>query len=202
MGLFVTLEGPDGAGKSTQLELLRSAAAGRDWVFTRNPGGTSFGQKLRSILLDDRSVELSELAELFLYMADRAQHITELVKPALAENKVVICDRFIDSTVAYQGNGRGLNIDLIKQLNKVAIAGLKPDLTFLFDVDPAVGLSRAKDHNKMEEAGAALQSKVRAGFLQLAAEEPERFVVIDAVKNNIQEVHQIVMHSLEDKIQA
>jgi dTMP kinase len=202
MGLFVTLEGPDGAGKSTQLELLKSYAVGRDWVFTRNPGGTAFGQKLRSILLDDRTVELSELSELFLYMSDRAQHVTEIVKPALAKNKVVICDRFIDSTVAYQGNGRGLNINLIKQLNEVAIAGQKPDLTFLFDVDPAVGLGRAKDHNKMEEAGIVLQSKVRDGFLQLAAEEPERFIVIDAVKNNIQEVHQIVVSSLEAKIKS
>ena len=193
---FITLEGVDGAGKTTQIELLRQIPLAQNWLFTRNPGGTSFGQKLREILLNDRTCQLHEMAELFLYMADRAQHIHEIIQPALRNGQIVICDRFIDSTLAYQGYGRGLNTELIKQLNKIATSDLKPDLTILFDINPKIGLERAKSKDKIEEEGLDFQQKIRLGFLQLVSEEPERFVIIDTEKNNIQEAHQKVIESI------
>jgi dTMP kinase len=200
MSIFVTLEGPDGAGKTTQLNLLKPIAQQEGWVLTRNPGGTPFGERLRELLLNDRSVHLHQIAELLLYMADRTQHMKEVVEPALKEGKVVICDRFIDSTVAYQGFGRGLNVELINQLNGLATHNIKPDLTILLDINPEQGLGRAKSGDKIEAEGSKFQAKVRAGFLELAGAEPKRFTVIDAGNNNIQEVHQLVLEAIKNKI--
>lgn len=200
-GFFITLEGVDGAGKTTQLQLLQKKTEAQDWLFTRNPGGTFFGQKLREILLNDRSCQLSQMAELFLYMSDRAQHISEIIQPALLEKKIIICDRFADSTLAYQGYGRGLNIESIQNLNKMATHNLKPDLTILFDIDPEVGLKRAKSQDKIEEEGLEFQKKIRHGFLQLASQEPERFKIVDTQNNDIQQVHQIVLKSILDLTQ-
>lgn len=202
MSLFVTLEGPDGAGKTTQLNLLKEIAHKEGWVLTRNPGGTPFGEKLREILLNDKTVHLHQNAELLLYMADRAQHVNEVIEPAIKKGKVIICDRFIDSTVAYQGYGRGLNIELIHQLNGLATHNLKPDLTILLDIDPAQGLSRAKSNDKMEAEGERFQAKVRAGFLELAAGEPERFKVIDTGTYSAQEVHQLILEAINSKLAA
>ncbi|MDJ0625189.1 MAG: dTMP kinase [Candidatus Caenarcaniphilales bacterium] len=205
MGIFVTLEGPDGAGKTTQLEMLKPIAEDRGWLLTRNPGGTNFGLKLREILLNDQSVRLNPLAELFLYMADRAQNIEEVVKPSL-DKTVVICDRFIDSTVAYQGYARGLNTELIHQLNEVAIQGVQPDITFLLDVDPGIGLSRSKkrsgESDKMESEGILFQDKVRKGFLKLAEQNKERFLVIDTVKYTPDKVHKIIISKINEKLNS
>lgn len=201
MSLFVTLEGPDGAGKTTQLELLKKFGHDKDWIFTRNPGGTDFGLKLREILLNDQSVSLNPLAELFLYMSDRAQHINDVVKPALEQNKIVICDRFIDSTVVYQGYARGLDIELIHKLNKTAIQGFVPNITFLLDVDPETGLGRSEKrsggNDKIEAEGIQFQEKVRKGFLELAENNKSRFVVIDTVKNNPEQVHEIIIKEIQ-----
>ncbi len=188
--MFITLEGSDGAGKTTQINLLASIAKTENWLLTRNPGGTEFGLKLREILLNDNSVNPSAIAELMLYMADRAEHIETVIKPALAKKQIVICDRFIDSTVVYQGFARGLNIDFIKQLNDFACQGLKPDLTFLLDIDPNIGFGRLKSKDKIEAEGLDFQKKVRAGFLELASQEPNRFEVIDTNILNESEVHE------------
>ncbi|HEY9885816.1 MAG TPA: dTMP kinase [Vampirovibrionales bacterium] len=196
-GLFITIEGADGAGKTTQIELLQKLN-NPQFLLTRNPGGTKFGLKLREILLNDKSVQVSEMAELFLYMADRAQHIKDVIEPALKKNLIIICDRFADSTLAYQGYGRGLSLELINDLNKIATSNLEPDLTFYLDVSPEVGLARAKEQNKMEAEGLKFQQKVRNGFLELAKKNPERFITIDTSQNNINEVHQIILSEIEN----
>ncbi len=200
-GVLITLEGPDGAGKTTQLNLLKKIADDKGWLLTRNPGGTNFGLKLREILLEDRSVKLHEIAELFLYMADRAQHMSEVIEPALKAGKVVICDRFIDSTVAYQGYGRGLNIQLIHDLNKTATHNIQPDLTILFDIDPEIGLSRAKSKDKMEAEGFKFQAKVRDGFLELAEQNPKRFKIVDTGSHSIEQVQAEVVELINSLVE-
>lgn len=198
MGFFITIEGPDGSGKSTQVEKLSLIAKEKNWVLTKNPGGTALGVKIREILLTDTSVKLYPVAELFMYMADRAQHMSELVKPSLQEDKIVICDRFIDSTVVYQGYARGLDKELINNLNEVATQKIKPNLTFLLDVSPEVGLQRASikhqgSHDKLESEGIEFQRKVREGFLELAKKETNRFKVINTEELSIEEVHQKIL---------
>jgi len=203
-GLFVTVEGPDGAGKTTQINLLTSFAQKEGWLLTRNPGGTNFGLKLREILLNDLTISVNPIAELLLYMADRAQHVQEVIAPAIQAGKVVICDRFIDSTASYQGYGRGLDLNFIHQLNEKAIQGYKPNLTFLLDLDPEIGLQRAKSRSdvkdKLEAEGLNFQKKVRAGFLELAASEPERFCVIDVANKTAEEVHQIMLNEIRKRL--
>lgn len=196
-GRFITFEGPDGAGKTTQIELLRKKfEKDESWLFTRNPGGTELGKKFRQLLLDEKNSNISAKTELLLYMADRAQHIDEVIKPAMKAGKTVVCDRFSDSTLAYQGFGRGLDIKLIKALNDICTDGFKPDLTFLFDISPEEGLSRAQDKNRFEAEGLELQRKVRAGFLQLASEEPERFRIINVVGLSAEEIHKKICNEL------
>ncbi len=194
--MFITLEGPDGAGKTTQINLLASIAKNENYLLTRNPGGTEFGLKLREILLNDNSVSPSAIAELMLYMSDRAQHIETVIKPALAKNQIVICDRFIDSTVVYQGYARGLNIDFIKGLNDFVCQGLKPDLTFLLDIDANIGFGRLKSKDKIEAEGLDFQKKVRAGFLELASQEPNRFEIIDTNALNELQVHEKIKNKI------
>ncbi len=203
-GKFITLEGIDGVGKTTQLELLKIFAhekAKDNWIFTRNPGGTELGIKLREILLNDQSLRVVPLAETLLYIADRAEHISKFVIPALEEDKIIICDRFIDSTVAYQGYGRELNIANIHKLNEIAIQGIKPDLTILFDADPSISFQRAKSRgqsgDKIEAEGLEFQKKIRAGFLEIAQLEPERFCIIDVAKKNPSEIHENVLKEIE-----
>jgi len=190
--VFVTFEGVEGSGKSTQIGRLCTAleATGRPLLVTRQPGGCELGRTLRAILLSQKSTGLADRAELFLYLADRAQHVDEVIRPALAAGQVVVCDRYVDSTVAYQGFGRGLEVDLLTRLNAVAIDGLMPDLTVLLDLDPAVGLGRAVARNdaaglaesegRFEAERLDFHTRVRQGYLALAAAHPDRFVVIDA----------------------
>nr|WP_246198211.1 dTMP kinase [Solidesulfovibrio aerotolerans] len=164
--------------------------AGRRVALTRQPGGCELGRTLRAILLSQKSSNLDDRAELFLYLADRAQHVAEVVRPALAAGQVVVCDRYVDSTVAYQGYGRGLDVALLTQLNEVAVAGLQPDLTLLLDLDAATGLTRAVARNdasglaqsegRFEAEHLDFHTRVRQGYLALAAAQPARFVIIDA----------------------
>ncbi len=184
-GLFITFEGIDGCGKSTQLNLAEKflIKEGRDVLITREPGAKGLGEKLREILLNyDGNV--SDKCESFLFLADRAQHIDEIVQPALNSGKIVLCDRYTDSTLAYQGWGRKQNIDEINMLNNIATGGLKPDLTFVFDVDIETSFKRVgKNKDRMESAGYDFHQRVRNGYLELAKQEPERIKVIDGTKS-------------------
>lgn len=189
---FITFEGGDGTGKSTQIKLLESylVAQGKTCLITREPGGTSLGQLLRQILLEAGSRSISSLTELFLYLADRAQHVHEVIAPAIAQGKIVLSDRHTDSTVAYQGYGRGIDLRLLLRLNEIASGGLTPDITFLLDCPVELGLSRAaqrksqaaevKGTDRFEIENLEFHKKVRQGFLELARAEPARFYIIDA----------------------
>lgn len=192
--MFISFEGIEGCGKTTQVDRLAAAieAQGISVVMTREPGGTSVGQKIRDILLDARNQSLSPLAELFLYAADRSQHIQEVIRPALKQGKWVICDRFFDATTVYQGCSRGLDMNFVALLNESATGGIKPDVTFLLDCPVNVGLQRAFDRNKrqqlegqdrFEKEDKMFHRAVREGYLALAEKETERFVVVDASRS-------------------
>lgn len=184
-GSFITLEGPEGAGKTTQVKLLSSKleAAGIPHLITRDPGGTPLGKQIRRILLTPGN-PVSPMAELLLYSADRAQHVDELIMPALKAGKLVICDRYTDSTVAYQGYGRGIDLKLIADLNAMSTQGLKPEMTILFDIESEKGLGRLHPggHDRLEREAIEFHHKVRHGYLELVKKEPERWQIIDATK--------------------
>jgi dTMP kinase len=192
--MFITLEGIEGSGKTTQIRRLVEFLENRgvDCVTTRQPGGTRIGENIRSILLDPANSALEPLAELLLYMADRAQHINELIRPALKHGKTVVCDRYFDATLVYQGFARGLSTELIGQLHQLLFDDLKPDVTLLLDLPPQVGLERAwrqlnngqrsGDESRFEAEAVAFHEKVRAGYLELARFEPERIRIIDAAQ--------------------
>ncbi len=182
--MFITFEGIDGSGKSTQLAAVaeRLTQQGYDVVITRDPGGTALGSQLRQILLHHPDF-VSDRCELFLYLADRAQHVDERIRPALAQGQVVLCDRYIDSTVAYQGGGRGLPIEEIHRMNAFAIQGMVPELTFLLDAPVPLLLSRAKsrsDADRLEQETVTFYEAVRQQYLTLAQANPDRIVVVDA----------------------
>lgn len=184
-GLFITFEGADGCGKTTQLNLLKIylESKGFDVVLTREPGAVGLGEKLRSILLNYDGV-VSNRCESFLFLADRAQNVDTIVKPAIQGGKIVLCDRHTDSSVAYQGYGRGLDIEEINNLNSLATGGLKPDLTYVFDVDIETSMKRVGDEkDRMESSGVEFFNKVRYGYLELAKLEPERVKVIDSTRS-------------------
>lgn len=184
-GLFITFEGADGCGKTTQLNLLKEYLINKnfDVLVTREPGAKGLGEKLRDILLNYDG-EVSNRCESFLFLADRAQHIDTIVKPAIEKGQIVLCDRHTDSTVAYQGYGRGIDIEQINKLNNIATDGLKPDLTFVFDIDIETSMSRVgTEKDRMESAGNEFFNRVRNGYLQIAKNEPQRVKVIDATKS-------------------
>lgn len=184
-GLFITFEGADGCGKTTQLNLLTEylKKQGYDVVVTREPGAKGLGEKIREILLNYDGV-VSDRCEAFLFLADRAQNIDVIVNPAVSEGKIVLCDRHIDSTLAYQGYGRGQDIERINNLNNIATNGRKPDLTFVFDIDVETSQKRVgSNKDRMERAGIDFHNRVRNGYLELAKNEPERIRVIDATKS-------------------
>lgn len=198
-GLFITFEGPDGCGKTTQMKLLAEyfEKKGKEVVLTREPGGKGLGEKVREILLNYDG-EVSDRCESFLFLADRAQNIDIIVNPAVKEGKIVLCDRHIDSTVAYQGYGRGLNIDRINMLNNLATNGKKPDLTLVFDVDVETSMKRVgKEKDRMESAGIDFHNRVRKGYLELAKQEPKRIKVLDATKS-IEGIHKDVINILAE----
>lgn len=205
--MFITFEGIEGCGKSTQAKRLvnRLRELAVPLVFTLEPGGTSVGQKIRRILLDSRNQHLSPLTELLLYAADRAQHVEEVIKPALEQDKWVLCDRFFDATTVYQGYARGLDMKLIVTLNEKASPGIRPDITFLIDCAVEIGLERALKRNKIqfqegqdrfEREKKDFHEAVREGYLTMAMEDRERFVVVDGTLKE-DELEEIIFKHVE-----
>ncbi|MFO7963805.1 MAG: dTMP kinase [Desulfobacterales bacterium] len=193
--LFITLEGIEGSGKSTLMKRMVDyfTREGRTCITTREPGGTAIGRKIRSILLDAENHQMDPMTELLLYMADRAQHVREIISPALKSGKTVVCDRFFDATLAYQGHARGLDMNLIAALHHVILEDRKPDITFLLDLPPKIGLERAwhavhsgdrpDGETRFEKEKIDFHQCVREGYLTLSAAEPRRFRIIDASQN-------------------
>ena len=190
MGYFITFEGVEGCGKTTQIKLLSEflSTHGMRAILTREPGGCPIADKIRTILLDAENRAISPLTELMLYAAARAQHVNEVITPALCAGQVVLCDRFSDATVAYQSFGRGIDRSVIDTLNLHACQGVSPNLTVLVDCDPQIGLERARRRieassgpreERFELEALAFHQRVRAGYQQLAADEPKRFLIID-----------------------
>ncbi|MBF2078416.1 MAG: dTMP kinase [Synechococcales cyanobacterium T60_A2020_003] len=216
-GTFIVLEGGEGSGKTTQIKRLDCWLAAHPWfqilqahyphaeiLTTREPGGTPIGQAIRKVLLDQNSDEvMQDRAELLLYAADRAQHVESYLRPALIQGSIVLCDRYTDSTVAYQGYGRGLDLGLIEQLNAIATGGLQSDLTLWLDVDVEIGLQRTKQRgslDRLEQASLDFHQRVRAGFQVLAHQYPKRIVRIDASLEPdqvAQQVQTVVMEHLQ-----
>ena len=192
-GVFITFEGTEGSGKSTQLRTLGAAlrAAGHDVVETQEPGGTPIGTQIRHVLLDVENRDLCPTAELLLMFASRAQNVDQLILPAVAAGRVVLCDRFTDSTLAYQGAARGLGAEVVYELDRMACRGLVPDLTLLIDIDAETGLERARQRNdrtldadtRMEEQSVAFHRKVREAYRQIAAEYSRRVRMIDGARS-------------------
>ncbi|HJR88598.1 MAG TPA: dTMP kinase [Aeromicrobium sp.] len=181
-GVFIALEGGEGAGKSTHAKLLEQwlSDLGHDVVLTREPGGTAVGAALRAILLDHETGTLAPLTEALVYAADRAEHVEALIRPALAQGSVVITDRYVDSTLAYQGAGRSLDAADLQQLAQIATGGLRPHLTVVLDIDPVDGLGRAGDHDRIEAEPLDFHERVREHFLALAGADPEHYLVVPA----------------------
>ncbi len=208
-GLFLTLEGGEGTGKSTQIRRLEARLAGLGWkvVRTREPGGTPLGGRLRALLVETGVDDApGPRAELLLYAADRAHHVDSVVRPALAAGRLVLCDRYADATVAYQGWGRGLDLGVIAQLNRLATGGLRPHRTVLLDLEPAEGVRRALDRSRrgqearevrFEHEERAFHERVRQGYLDVAAREPDRVRVVDAA-GSPDEVETRVWAAVED----
>ena len=203
-GLFITFEGADGCGKTTQLKNIERflVEKGYDIVTTREPGALDIGQKIRNILLHHKGI-VADRCEMFLFLADRAQHVETFIKPAINEGKIVLCDRHTDSTIAYQGYGRGQDIELLKSLNRIAVNGLTPDLTFLFDVSAEVAQQRVgREKDRMESAGIEFHKKVREGYLKLQKENPNRIKLINAnnsIETVFNETKDIIIKLLQTK---
>ena len=203
--MFITFEGIEGAGKSTLVSGVEQwfKSKGRNVLVTREPGGCGIGASLRSVLLDAKNTGLTSEAELFLYLADRAQHVAEVIRPALERGEVVLCDRYLDSTIAYQGYGRGFDPLWLLDLNKKAVRNLFPDLTFLIDLAPETGLKRALDRNERENKAVSegrfeaeslnFHTRVRKGFLALAEMFPERYRIVDGARNAEQALEQALL---------
>ena len=203
MSLFITFEGADGCGKTTQIELVNKylQEKGYKTLVTREPGAKGLGEKLREILLNYEG-EVSPNCESFLFLADRAQHVDCIIKPALKNNTIVLCDRHTDSTIAYQGYGRQLDIQEIKKLNDIAVNGLKPDLTIVFDIDVETSMQRVgKTKDRMESAGMEFFNRVRNGYLEIAKDEPNRVKVINSA-DTIENIHTKVVELVEEVIKA
>ena len=200
-GLFITLEGPDGSGKSTQIEFLKVYCQERalPCIFTREPGGTAIGEKLRNIILDKENQEMCDMTEALLYAAARAQHVQQLIRPALDSGRIVICDRFIDSSIAYQGYGRNLG-DVVRVISELAVDGCMPDVTFLMELSPEIGKSRIREdsQDRLEQEKLEFHDKVYAGYKEIAKFYPDRFVEIDAGKDK--ETIRDIMFSHLDRI--
>ncbi|MDH3975888.1 MAG: dTMP kinase [Deltaproteobacteria bacterium] len=208
MALFITFEGTEGCGKSTQIALLseyleQNAAP---YVMTKEPGGSAVCKKIRELLLHSENSDIRPKAELLLYAADRAQHVEEILSPALREGKTVLCDRYLDATVAYQGYGRGLDLDLVGELNGLSSGGLMPDLTFLIDCPVETGIGRALKRAesegsreiRFENEHISFHEKVKKGYMAIAAACPERVVVVDGTLS-VEKLHETILEIYLDK---
>jgi dTMP kinase len=202
-GALITFEGIEGSGKSTQIALLRDhlERTGLAVTLTREPGGTPIGDQIRKVVLSPANENLDATAELLLYAASRAQHLREVIRPALSEGRIVLCDRFSDATLAYQGYGRGLSVQTIRELDRIVTAGLRPDLTLLLDIDVWTGLGRARGRNdsqglqgeaRFENEDIAFHTRVRDGYHSLAGEEPARIHVVNAARAP-EEIHEEIL---------
>lgn len=211
-GLFITLEGPEGAGKTTQARLLyQRLHPGYPILRTREPGGTPIGERIRALVLDEGQREMTAQTEMLLFAAARAQFVQEVVEPALQAGRLVLSERYVDASLAYQGYARGLGVDVVRQVNAVASRGLMPDLTFLLDVDPTVGLARAREAtgkqshreqgDRLEQEDVAFHVRVREGFLLLAREEPTRVRVVDGNRDP-RAVHEEIVGEVERFLRA
>lgn len=198
-GLFITFEGTEGAGKSTLIAELAKLleAKGHSVVSTREPGGSKVAERIRSVILEE---EMDPWTEAFLYEASRAEHLKKTIEPALRRKAIVLCDRFADSTLAYQGMARGLDWKTLRALNKIATGGLTPKLTVFVDIDPARGLKDAKDPNRFEAEGVAFQTRVRKGFLKIIREEPKRFIKITARSGTPTEMAAALLRLLQKRV--
>ncbi len=208
-GIFITLEGPEGAGKTTNREFLAAELERQGYkvVLSREPGGTELAEKIRQLLLDQHQEPMAVDTELLLMFAARAQHLQQLILPALAAGNVVLCDRFTDATYAYQGYGRGLELEKIAQLEQFVQGSLRPDLTLLFDLPVEEGMARAKQRGRLdrfEQEDIEFFQRVRQGYLQLAAEQPQRYMVLDAAKSLEQVRQQLVpiLHEISRRLTA
>ncbi len=200
-GIFITIEGGDGSGKSTQIDLLMSYfdEHGFKVLLTREPGGTPISEKIREVILDSNNVEMDNMTEVLLYAAARAQHVAEFIKPSIEQGKVVICDRFVDSSVVYQGYARGVGIDAVEDINSYATLGLIPDLTILLDLPPDLGLFRKKNQqalDRLELESDAFHLKVNEGYRLLAKRHQNRILTVDATKS-IEDIHQIILEAIK-----
>ncbi len=211
-GIFITIEGPEGAGKTTQARLLYERLRDRYPVlYTREPGGTPIGERIRTLLLDEAHREMRPETEMLLFAASRAQFVADVVEPALREGRVVLSERYVDASIAYQGVGRGLGVDVVRHVNEAATRGLMPDLTILLDVDPSVGLARARDAagkegrrgrgDRLEQEDLSFHARVRAGFLTIAREEPDRVHIVDGGRAQ-QTVHDEIVERVVRKLGA
>lgn len=210
--MFITFEGPDGCGKSTQIARLEEylSRQGQTLYRTREPGGSDIGEKIREVLHDLKNTSMSPTAEILLYSASRAQLVAEKIRPALERGEIVLCDRFYDSTFAYQGFGHGLDIAILRQITEFATGGLKPDLTIYLECDPEEGLKRRmKDKkaewNRLDEMALSFHQRVHEGYHTLIAAEPDRWVIVDgnrAVDDVQIEIRDIVMHRVQQQAQA
>jgi len=201
-GLFITFEGPDGSGKSTQIKNLKNKLEkkGLETVLTREPGGTAISENIRKMILDVKNSEMDSLTEALLYAAARAQHVAQIIMPALEADKTVICDRFMDSSIAYQGYGRKLG-DQVRIINEYAVRGLSPDITFLLLLEPSIGKGRIKRaYDRLELEKIEFHDDVYKGYLELAKCNPERIIMIDATKSILEIEKEIELH-LEQLIQ-
>ena len=204
--MFITLEGPEGSGKTSAVKLVvaRLQKEGYEIIQTREPGGTPISEQIRNVILDVNNTKLDPRAEALLYAASRRQHLVEKVWPAIKEGKIVICDRFLDSSLAYQGGARGLGVDEILNINLFATENKWPDLTLLFDIDPRIGLERIaknanREVNRLDLEKLEFHQKVRETFLKLAELYKERFVIIDASKS-IDEVAEATYKAIKDRL--
>jgi dTMP kinase len=203
--MFITLEGPEGSGKTTQLPLLVDwlREQGYDVEVTREPGGTEIGDQIRDVLHDPCHTAMDATAEILLYSADRAQHVAQCIRPALAAGKVVVSDRYYDSTLAYQGYGRGLDLEMLRAITAFATGGLKPDLTLYLDIAPEEGLQRRQaneeEWNRLDAEALDFHQRVRDGYMALIAQEPERWAVIDAARS-VKEVQEEIRVQVEVRL--
>jgi dTMP kinase len=207
-GIFITLEGIDGCGKSTQREMLASILRQRgfDVVVTREPGGTDIGEGIRQLMVSDASVNIAPTTELLLYVAARAQHVAQLIKPSLEAGRIVVSDRYTDSTVAFQGYGRGLDLDIVEKLNRFATGGLTPDLTIVFDLDPETARGRSGSRpvggllGSFDEQNFEFHQRMRAGYLSMAKSDPSRIRVVDA-SGSAEDTHAQVISLVLEKLE-